>query len=356
MRNVLSLTHLMLLTGIAPLTACNEPLAEEPLGQATEPAFAFETCGTLSAGTGWDNGFFPQQSALFHAEFVAVPFAERIDAVFGLSNGPADAFTDLAAVVRFNPSGFIDVRKGGAYAADVSVPYRANDHFRVFMEFDFVRRFYDVYLRLPDDSLVDLARGYPFRTEQAAVSRLDNFARIVDSPTGSLHLCSFWAESTFAACTTQPAGSPWMSQSFPRQTGRFDVWFTAIVRGAQAVDTVIGLSSGVPGSFTDLGPIVRFGPHGSFDVRNGSVYEADYGQPYTDNTMWVFLMKVDVPSRTYSVYVQPWGRGTFDLIAQNYAFRTEQSQVTSLAYLGQYVDGTAGQAHVCNVTIDYDLE
>jgi hypothetical protein len=25
----------------------------------------------------------------------------------------------------------------------------------------------------------------------------------------------------------------------------------------------------------------------------------------------------------------------------------------ALAYLGQYVDGTAGQAHVCNVTIDY---
>ena len=70
---------------------------------------------------------------------MAVPFAERIDAVFGLSNGPADAFTDLAAIVRFNPSGFIDVRKGSAYAADVSVPYRANDHFRVSMEIDFVR-------------------------------------------------------------------------------------------------------------------------------------------------------------------------------------------------------------------------
>jgi hypothetical protein len=69
--------------------------------------------------------------------------------------------------------------------------------------------------------------------------------------------------------------------------------------------------------------------------------------------MWVFLMKVDVPSKTYSVYIQPRGRGTFDLLAKDYAFRTEQSEVTSLAYLGQYVDGTAGQAHVCNVTIDY---
>ena len=358
MRNVLSLKRFVLFAVITPLAACNEPLAEEPLGQSTEHAFAFdiESCGTLSAGTSWQNGFFPQQSALFHADFVAVPFADRIDAVFGLSNGPADAFTDLAAIVRFNPSGFIDVRKGSAYAADVSVPYRANDHFRVSMEIDFVRRFYDVYLRLPDDSLVDLARGYPFRTEQAGVNRLDNFARIVESPTGSVHMCSFWAASTLAECAIQQARSPWISQAFPRQTGRFDVWFTAMVRGSQFVDTVIGLSSGVPGRFSDLGPIVRFGPHGSFDARNGSVYEADYGQPYTDNRMWEFLMKVDVPSRTYSVYVQPQGRGEFDLIAKDYAFRTEQSQVTSLAHLGHYVDATAGHAFVCNVTIDYNPE
>ena len=358
MRNVLPLSHFVLLALVTPLIGCSEDAPEEPIERVTHPAFAFETCGPLSAGTGWENGFFPQQSGHFRAEFWAVPFAEGIDAVFGLSNGPADTFNDLAVSVRFNPSGFIDVRKGAAYAADVSVPYRANDHFKANLDVDLGRRLYDVYLGLPDGSFVDLARGYPFRTQQAGVTRLDNFGRIVDGVSGSIYQCSFWAESMFTPCTTQPAGSAWMSQSFPQQTGRFDVWFTAYVDGAQFVDTVIGLSRGVPSRFSDLGPTVRFNATGQIDVRNGGVYQSDHGQPYQAgyNHRWVFLMKIDVPSRTYSVYLQPWGRGQFDLIAKDYAFRTEQSDVTALAYLGQFVDSAAGSAHVCNVTIDYDPE
>jgi hypothetical protein len=357
MRNVHPLGNFVLLAFIAA-TGCSEHPPEESTGTATDAAFAFDTCGPLSAGTGWQNGFFAQQSGLFSAQFAAVPLADRIDAVVGLSNGPADAFNDLAAIVRFNPSGFVDVRKGGVYAAEVSVPYRANDHFKASLEIDLVRRFYDVYLELPDGSVVDLARGYPFRTQQAGVTRLDNFGRFVEGASGSVYLCSLWGQSIHTPCTSQPAGSPWMSQSFPRQTGRFDVWFTAYVDGARAVDTVIGLSSGVPGRFTDLGPIVRFNPTGSIDVRNGGVYQTDYPQPYQPgyNYRWVFLMKVDVPSRTYSVYLQPWGRGQYDLIAKDYAFRTEQSQVTSLSHLGQFVSSASGSAHVCNVTIDYDPE
>jgi hypothetical protein len=354
MRKELTVERCVLFALIAPLAACSEASSGEPLGQTTNAAFAYDTCGTLGASSGWENGFFPQQSAPFRTEFVAVPFADRIDAVFGLSNGPADAFTDLAAIVRFNPSGFVDARRGSAYAADVSVPYRANDHFRAFMNVDVTRRMYDVDLTLPDGSMAALARGYPFRTERALLSRFDNFARIMVTPSGSAHVCAFWATSLAGPCAAQAAGSPWTSQAFPRQTGRFDVWFDAFVNGAQFVDTVIGLSSGPPARFTDLGPIVRFNPTGQIDVRNGSVYETDSGQPYRDGQRWVFLMRVDVPSKTYSVYIQPWGRGEFDLIAENYAFRTEQSQVTSLAHLGHFVSSPSGVAQICDVTIDYD--
>lgn len=44
------------------------------------------------------------------------------------------------------------------------------------------------------------------------------------------------------------------------------------------------------------------------------------------------------------------------MLAKDYAFRTEQSQVTSLAHIGQFVSSASGSAHVCNVTIDYDPE
>jgi hypothetical protein len=50
------------------------------------------------------------------------------------------------------------------------------------------------------------------------------------------------------------------------------------------------------------------------------------------------------------------GSRSGDLFAENVAFRSEHAEVASLAYLGQYVDGTAGEGHVCNVTIDDDPE
>src|SRR5207245_9697706 len=81
------------------------------------------TCVT-SAGS-WQNVAFAPQSGSFTAEFDATPQNAAMDGVMGLSNGPAAAYSSLAAIVRFNTSGMIDAINGGAYAASAAIPYSA---------------------------------------------------------------------------------------------------------------------------------------------------------------------------------------------------------------------------------------
>lgn len=45
--------------------------------------------------------------------------------VIGLSNGAQTAYTGFAAIARFNPSGNIDARRGGSYAAASTIPCTA---------------------------------------------------------------------------------------------------------------------------------------------------------------------------------------------------------------------------------------
>lgn len=57
---------------------------------------------------GDQNSAFTAQTGTFTATFTATPSANGINTVMGLSNGPQSAYTSLAAIVRFNPSGDID--------------------------------------------------------------------------------------------------------------------------------------------------------------------------------------------------------------------------------------------------------
>ena len=57
----------------------------------------------------WQNVPFAAQSGAFTAEFDAVPLRSDQDTVVGLSGMAADAYTDLAAIIRFGANGRIDV-------------------------------------------------------------------------------------------------------------------------------------------------------------------------------------------------------------------------------------------------------
>src|SRR5262249_46843673 len=86
-------------------------------------------CKTATASA-WQSTSFAPQAATFTAEVDATAASA---AAVALSLGPQTAWSGLAAIVRFNTAGTIDVRNGGAYAAAVTVPYTVGTSYHVRM-------------------------------------------------------------------------------------------------------------------------------------------------------------------------------------------------------------------------------
>lgn len=130
-------------------------------------------------------------------------------------------------------------------------------------------------------------------------------------------------------CLTVPFnGSIWRLTPFTSQTASFTAEVDVTPAG-QNTDAAVGLKLGSQASWSSLACIVRFNDVGNIDARNGGSYQAALTMPYTANTAYHIRMVVSVAAHTYSVYITPAG-GSETLLAQNYAFRTEQSAVTSL--------------------------
>ncbi|MCM2305324.1 MAG: Ig-like domain-containing protein, partial [Elusimicrobia bacterium] len=159
----------------------------------------------LASSPAWRSTPFPVQSGPFEAAFTAIPAESRIDAIVGLSRGPATRYSDLAAIVRFNNTGYIDARNGGAYGADSSFPYTAGASYRFRLAVDPAAGVYSAYVTPPGSPERTLASRYAFRAEQSAVARLDSWA--LQSGAGSHRVCAF-------AAVPAPAG-PALDASAP---------------------------------------------------------------------------------------------------------------------------------------------
>jgi hypothetical protein len=261
--------------------------------------------------------------------------------VVGLGDGPAADFTDLAAIVRFNPDGTIDARSDSSYRADVVRSYTGGAHYHFRLDIDPAAHTYSVWLG-EAAGYTRLAHGYPFRTEQAGAARLSNLASKVDSPAGTLDVSGFQIiadPTTMTGCLVARAGGGFASMAVPDATVLITSRFT-VVPSTPDLDAVIGLSADRPASFSDLATGVRLAPGGLIDVRDGDVYRADFADPYRVRGHHI-QMVADVTSHTYSVTDDG-----FDL-ARQYQFRTQQRGVTHLQQLSVIVDGTEGSVAVC---------
>jgi hypothetical protein len=334
-------------------------MPSERVAKSASPAIlAPGDCVTSAAGEAWKNGFVPQQTGKFRTILNLLPFEAPIDGVVGLSNGPADSFRDLAAIVRFNPNGFLDVRNGNSYMADLQLRYGAEIDARVHLKVDISSGLYDVDFESVDDTLYPLARGYRFRSEQTGVTRLDNLASLVDSASGSFQVCHSVTYRSPQACLDATSGGGWIAEAFPTQQGRFRVYYEARATDPAeatdaAIDVVYGLSSGPPTSFSSLAAIFRFNDRGMLDVRDGDVYRADAEISYIPNSVFDVIMDVDLVGGTYSVLVSGVGYGgEYVPLATNYRFRTQQAGVAQLDHFGFFVDSSAGGANVCYLTLD----
>lgn len=297
-----------------------------------------------ASGPEWGSASFgASQTGDFTAEIDAVPLATGTDGGIGLSNGPQTAFAGLACIGRFNQSGFIDARNGGSYAAVNSIPYTANQtyHFRFVVSLS--SHTYSLFVTAPGQSEQTVASNYAFRTEQQAVTVLNDWSVFAD--VNSMQVANFLAPSVTAI-----ANSTWTNGAFPTQSSTFQADWDAMPT-ASGTDGVMGLSNGPQTDFSGFACLVRFySVSGTIQARNGGNYAADVTLSYTPNLMYHFRLVVNVSSHVYSVYVTPSG-GSEQLLASNYAFRTEQAAVTALSNVGIIVDTSTGSLRFGNFVI-----
>jgi hypothetical protein len=296
-----------------------------------------------ASGTQFGNSSFAaSQTGSFTAEVDATPLDSDIDGAVSLSNGPQTTFTGLACIGRFNSSGFIDARNGGGYTAASSIPYLANQtyHFRFVVTLS--NHTYSIYVTPPGQAEQAVGLNYAFRTEQQSVTALNNWSVFADI--GSMQASNF-----LSASATAIANSTWTNSSFASQPGSFQAEWDAMPT-ASGMDGVMALSNGAQTSFPGFACLIRFFTDGTIQARNGGVYSADTTISYSPGTMYHFRAAVNVASHTYSVFVTASG-GSEQLLASNYAFRTEQASVTALNNDGIIVDTATGSMRFGNFAL-----
>ena len=138
----------------------------------------------------------------------------------------------------------------------------------------------------------------------------------------------------------------WQNRNFGTQSGIFNVEYD-VVPNDGFMDGVTGLSLSAASAYSDLAVIVRFTDTGFFDARNAGVYEAASVIPYTVGTSYHVRIVGDTVNHTFSAFVTPAG-GSEVLLANNYAFRTQQNTVPSLDNLAVFTQ--TGSHTVSNFT------
>lgn len=297
---------------------------------------ALDSCVSADATTGFVNHELARQGGMFSLSFDATPTAAASDALVGVGLGPADAYADLAAIVRFNPQGFIDARNGGSYGAVSAIPYSAGVTRHVYLSIDLIRQVYSASI-----DHQELAHDFAFRSEQASTLALDSVTLKVDEG-GALSICNLQVHAS-SVCNSAAPGQGFVNTSLPPAGPAFTVGFAAIPR-AQNMDGVMGFSVGPASSFPALAGAVRFSPAGVIDALNGASYTPIAGVPYSPNGWHHFLIVADAVDHTYSVMAPGADSPTTGL-----SFRPQQASVTSLGNFAHISDSAAGGLTVCEL-------
>jgi hypothetical protein len=114
-----------------------------------------------------------------------------MDSVMALSSGPQTTIGGLACLARFNPDGNIDARNGVIYAAASVIPYAANVKYSFRFVVEIPSHTYSVFVTPAGGVEQTVGENFAFRTEQNAVTNLNNWAVTVVSPTGTNTVCNF---------------------------------------------------------------------------------------------------------------------------------------------------------------------
>jgi hypothetical protein len=306
-------------------------------------------CNTI--GTSWWNQGITEQTGTFNIEFTATPSGNNIDAVVGLANGPATRWTSLAAIVRFNPDGFIDARNGSAYAAVQSWRYGAGVPYYIRIEVDIRRHTYSAWASFEQGSYGSwnqIAANYAFRTEQASVTKLNMFSGFVNTTTGGeLYICGLALNTLTAVpdgCVSSTAGGGFVNVGIAPGVHGTIVEFDA-TPSLSNMDGVVGVSFGKAEQYNHLAASIRFYTNGLIEARDGDTYRAALNVPYTAGRRVSFKFILDIENRTYTVWAYDGTRPPF-IVAENWRFRP-QFAVTGINQVATIVSSSSGRVDLC---------
>jgi hypothetical protein len=143
----------------------------------------------MSSSGNWTNASLsPAVTGSFRYAFDATPSSARIDAISALSFGPAQDFSSTAAVIRFNNGGTIDIRNGGNFTAANQFRYNASTAYHFILDVNIPAHTYTVSVVGGRSGQTTLASNVAFRSEQSAVSALNN--AVVRAGQGALTVCN----------------------------------------------------------------------------------------------------------------------------------------------------------------------
>ncbi|MCD6049585.1 MAG: hyaluronate lyase [Verrucomicrobia bacterium] len=176
---------LSLANGVYDLSA----VARDNAGNyATSSVASVVVANTLlqTAGSAWINTPVESQQSIFTFEFDASPSTNVIDGVMGLSSGSAAGYTNLACIVRFNTTGFIDARNGGAYVATNAITYAAGADYHFRLVVNMTNRTYTAYVTPEGSNEQLIGENYGFRTEQTNITVINNMALVTVTTNATL--------------------------------------------------------------------------------------------------------------------------------------------------------------------------
>lgn len=175
-------------------------------------AFGDLVVTTPSGGVSLDasDGFYNEaltaaQTGVFTASFDVTPSVSPMNICVGVSDGNAYWWSEMATIVRFNTSGYIDARDGSVYSADTSIPYSGNTTYHVRMVVNVSAHTYSTYVTPSGGSEVSVGLDYDFRSEQSSISSVDTWSAVVEfASSGVAEIENF----AIAQSDTQAPGVP----------------------------------------------------------------------------------------------------------------------------------------------------
>jgi Alginate lyase len=202
-------------------------------------------------GNNFINGTLPAQTGTFTAEWDSTPSTPLNNSNVGLSLGAQSAFTGYAIAARFNPTGDIDARNGGAFVAASTIPYTAGTsyHFRAVVNVP--ANTYSIFATPEGQAEIAIGTNYSFRTEQAGIASLDHWDAV--SQVGTISLCNLAVDTPTFSLMAPP-----VSQSV--SAGTSATYNPVITPTGGYTGTVTlsatGLPSGVTASFNPTKVVV----------------------------------------------------------------------------------------------------